>query len=72
MKVLGKRVLYKALKTEVLGIEQVDKYEVTHIGDEVTKIKIGDEIQPPVTAPRLNLKGEEYYVIDEEEVIAIL
>lgn len=71
MKLLGKRVILIPIKKEELGIESIDRYDVAFIGDEVTKVKVGDTVVYEHGA-RLEIQGVEYMELLEENIVAIL
>lgn len=74
MQLLGERLLLKAVKKEVLGIEEVDHYEVAYLGTKISKgnpLKVGDTVHYQMGV-RVNILGEDYQLVNEDEVIAIL
>lgn len=73
MKLLGKRIALKAIeKPQLIIVETKPKdFEVVFIGDEVTKVKVGDRVYQQF-ATKAIINDEEYYLILEEEIIAIL
>lgn len=71
MKVLGKQILLKGIEIETLGIKEIDHYEVAYIGDEVTKVKIGDTVIYEHGAG-LKILDEVYKHVLEENIVAII
>lgn len=76
MQVLGNKVLLRAIKKEdVLGRDEIDYYEVAHIGTGLDlydgQIKVGDKViyQHGVT---VTIEGEDYKLVNEEELVAII
>ena len=74
---IGKRVLVapyvEERKSSILILEDEipKKYIVQEIGDEVTKVKIGDIIIiAPYSAQPFDVDNEKYYLIDEACVLA--
>jgi hypothetical protein len=73
MKLLGKKILLKEIKTteNPIAVNPVDHYEVFMIGDEVTKVNIGDSVLYQ-NGNRAGVMGEDYILTDEESVWLIL
>jgi len=71
MKLLGKRILLKAIKKEVLGIEEIDHFEVAYVGDEVKRVKKGDIVIYEQGA-KINIEGKEYIELLEDNIVCIL
>lgn len=73
MKLIGKRIALKAIETTQIIITNYSPkdFEVVSIGDEVTKVKVGDKIYQQF-ATKAEIEGQEYYLILEDDIIAIL
>ena len=71
MRLLNKRVLLKAVIKEVMGIEEIDHYEVAYIGDEVTKVKKKDIVIYEQGA-KINILGKDYVDVLEGNIVCIL
>lgn len=74
MKVLNNRLLLKEVKvkqTDIIKPNEVDYYEVMFVGMNVKEVKVGDKVFYQQGA-KFNIKGEDYILIDEDDVIAVL
>ncbi len=73
MKLLGKRVALKAIEKEQLILTEAKptNFEVAFVGDEVTKVKVGDKVYQQF-ATQAAIKGDVFYLILEDDIIAIL
>lgn len=76
MKVLNNNILLKAVKTKqdttaIISLTEYDYYEVMFTGPEVKEVKVGDKVfyQQGV---KVNIKGDDYILIDETDVIVVL
>ena len=75
VKCINKKLLIKAVKKETTGgiiaPTDIECYEVVAKGDEVTKINVGDKVFYQ-TGARVNVMGEEYVSLSEDDIICIL
>jgi len=74
MKTLGKRILLSAVKakqTDIIRPADVDYYEVKYVGSQVEEVKVGDKVfyQQGV---KMHINGDDYILIDEDDVVVIL
>ena len=72
MKLLGKKILVKEiLIPNPLALTDVDRHEVVEVGKDVETIKKGDTVLYE-HGRKVNVKGEDYILTDEENVWLIL
>lgn len=75
MKLLGKRILLKETAPKeqpaILLIDPKPVYEVSEIGDEVTKVEIGQQVYYKY-ADKVKIDNQDYILVTEDEIIAIL
>ncbi len=74
MQPLGKLILISPITEEKKGLlivkhDQPKSYQVLEIGDEVTKVKVGDELL--IEYPRtIHYQDKPYLFVNEENVVA--
>ena len=76
MKVRHGCVLVKEVKkpdsTDIIGLNEVEYYEVCFKSDDISDINIGDHVYFRAQEGRVTFEGQEYLVITDENVKVIL
>jgi len=74
MKLLSNRILLKAVeaeKTEIIKPYEVEHYEVYAVGPKVDEVKVGEKVMYQQGA-KVNILGEDYVLIEPDDLICIL
>lgn len=76
MKVRHKCILVKEIKnkdtSDIIGLNEVDHYEVCFVSDDITDIKAGDSVYFRAQEGRITFEGQEYIVVTDDNVKVIL
>lgn len=76
MKLLNRRILLSAVNVEADGswsqpATKVDHYEVVEVAEGVTQVKKGDKVMF-FQGSTINIKGQEYRLVEEDDLTLIL